>query len=184
MKRTVKILCGVLAVLAVALSVMILLTVIGWPVNEPRMQELLHSIRRFPTVLLTIAAAIAIGTIGVFSLYGVFTEHMLRPTSAAIERIASGETSISFTALETLSSAVARKQPDVASCKTKVTAIGDSVRIAVHVVASPTVSLLELSHALQNDITSYIRDVCGVSVGKVDITIDQTDLPDRQSRVN
>lgn len=183
MKRTVKILSGLLAVLAVALCVVILLAVIGWPVSEPRMQELLQKMRRLPAVLLTIAAAAAIGAVGVFALYGLFTEHIMRRTSATIDRNALGETSISFGALERLANTAALKHAEVRTSKTKVTAIGDSIRIAIRVVASPTVSLLELTHALQNETASYIRDVCGVSIGKIDVTVDQTEESDAHSRI-
>lgn len=183
MNRAVKILSGVLAVLAIALCVGILLTVIGWPVGEPRMQELLLKIRRFPTVFLTLAVAFVIGAIGVFLLYELFAEHFTRKTAATIERNALGETGISFSALEHLVNSVVQKHADVRSSKTKITAIGDSVKITVRAVTSPTTSLLAMTHALQDEIAARIQAICGISVGKVDITIDQTEEPDTRSRI-
>ena len=184
MKRTVKILSGLLAVLAVALCVVILLAVIGWPVSEPRMQELLTSVRRLPTVLLTLLAACGIGALGVFTLYGLFSDHIMRPTSASIAQSALGSAQISFDALTDIANATVRMHHDVKSSKTKVTAIGDQVKIAIRVVTSPTVSLLELTHTLQDDVASRIQEICGVSVGRVDVTVDQTDEPEKPSRIH
>lgn len=184
MKRTVKILSGLLAVLAVALCVGILLAVIGWPVSEARLTELLARCRQLPTVLLSILAALLLGALGVFTLYGLFTEHYMRRTSAPIEQNALGEASVSFAALEALANSTAKEHTEVKSCKTKITAIGDSIKIAVRVVTAPTVSLLELTHTLQDDISNRIRTVCGVSVGRVDVTVDQTDEEPKPSRIN
>ena len=163
MKRTVKILSGILAVSAIALSVCILLIVIGWPVSETRMLELLVSIRRLPTALLTVLCALLLCALGVFTLYGLFSAHYQKRTSATIERSETGETAISFTALAELANQTARSHPEVKNSKARVTAIGDKVKIAVSVTTSPVVSLIELTHALQSEIAARILAVCGVS---------------------
>lgn len=184
MKRIVKILCGLLAVLAVALCVGILLTVIGWPVREVRMQEWVGLIRRFPFVLLTIAAALIIGALGVFALYGLFSEHLERPTASTIEKNALGEISVAHDALETIANRIVNRHDEIKSGKTKIITIGDRVKIAVRVVTSPEVSLLTVTHALQEEIAVRVREICGVSVGTVDVTVDQTDEPPKPSRIN
>ncbi len=184
MKRTVKILSGLLAVLAVALAVCILLFVIGWPVAETRMQELLVSFRRLPTALLFVLAALLLGALGVLTLYGLFAEHYERRTSAAIERNALGETSVAYTALADLANQVVRRHAEVKNCRSKVKTIGDRVKIEVRVTTSPAVSLLALTHALQEEIAAQILAVCGVTIGSVDVTVDQTDEPEKPSRVN
>jgi hypothetical protein len=183
MKRTVKILSGILAVSAIALSVCILLIVIGWPVSETRMLELLVSIRRLPTALLTVLCALLLCALGVFTLYGLFSAHYQKRTSATIERSETGETAISFTALAELANQVARSHPEVKNSKARVTAIGDKVKIAVSVTTSPVVSLIELTHALQSEIAARILAVCGVSVGDVDVTVDQTEEAKKPSRI-
>ena len=184
MKRTVKILCGLLAVLAVALAVCVLLVVIGWPVREARMTEILASIRRFPAALLTILAGLLLGALGVFALYGLFTEHFQKPTSATIDRNALGETSVSFAALADLANQTVRSHEEVKNSKTRVRASGDKVKIAVNVTTSPAVSLLTFTHMLQDEIASRILAVCGVPIGSVDVTVDQTDESEKPSRIN
>lgn len=184
MKRTVKILSGLLAVLAVALAVCLLLFVIGWPVAETRAQELLLLFRRLPTALLTVLAALLLGALGVFTLYGLFTEHFERRTAAAIERNALGETSIAYPALAELANRAACRHAEVRNSRTKVKAIGDKIKLEVRVTASPAVSLLELTRTLQNEIAASVLAVCGVAIGSVDVTVDQTDEPEKPSRVN
>ena len=177
MKRWVGILSGLLAAAACALGFWILLVVIGWPVGEARLAEWLTGARRMPNALLLIAAALAIGAVGVLVLYGLFSARFAKRTSATIERSALGETSVSFAALEALSNRTAKANGDVRSCRTKVSAIGDDIRIEVRVVTAPTVSLLEITHSLQDAIAACIREVCGVAVGRIDVTVDQTDEP-------
>ena len=179
MKRTVKILCGLLAALAVALSVCVLLIVIGWSVREVRMIEILAAIRRFPTALMSILAALLLGALGVFALYGLFSEHFMRRTSATIERNALGETSVSFTALADLANQIVRSHGEVKNSKTKVTANGNKIKIEVRVTTAPTISLLEFTHILQDQIAARILTVCGVPIGIVDVTVDQTDEPEK-----
>lgn len=184
MKRSVKILSGLLAVLALAACVAALLFVIGWPVGELRMHELLTNARRLPAVLLTVIAALGFGALGVFTLYGLFTEHFTRRTSAVIEKNALGEAGIAFDALALLVDTVVRANESVKSSKTKVSAVGDLVRIDVRVVTKPTVSLVELTHTLQDAIDAHIRTVCGVAVGRIDVTVDQTDEENKPARIN
>ena len=183
MKRWVGILSGLLAAAACALCFAVLLVVIGWPVGEARMLEWLTAVRRMPNALFAVLAALAIGAAGVFALYGLFSARFQKRTSAPIERTALGETSVSFEALAALSDRTVKKRNDVKSCKTKVTAIGDDIRISVRVVTTPTVSLLVLTHALQDEIAACIRDVCGVPIGRVDVTVDQTDERETDKRV-
>ena len=177
MKRWVGILSGLLSAAACALSFWIRLIVIGWPVGEARMAEWLSVIRRMPNALLTVAAALALGAAGVLVLYGLFSAKYSKRTSAPIERNALGETSVSFDAFADLAARAVKARPDVRSCRTKVTAIGEDVRISVRVVTAPAVSLLELTHALQDAVAGSIRTVCGVSIGRIDVTVDQTDEP-------
>ena len=179
MKRTVKILSGLLAVLAVALAVCLLLAVFGWPVSESRMHELLTAFRRLPAALLSVLIALLLGALGVFTLYGLFTEHFERRTSAAIERNALGETSIAYAALAELANRVVRSHTEVRGSKAKVRAIGDRVWIEARVTTSPAVSLLELTRSLQSEIAAQILAICGVSIGRVDVTVDQTDETDQ-----
>ena len=184
MKRWVGILSGLLAAAACALSFAILLVVIGWPVREARMLEWLSEMRRMPNALLLILASVLIGAVGVLALYGLFSERFSKRTSATIESSALGETSVSFSALEEIANRTAKRRSEVRSCRTKVTAIGDDVRISVRVVTAPTGSLLALTHALQDEIAAHIGELCGVTVGRVDVTVDQTDEKETDKRVN
>jgi len=184
MKRVVRILTGLLAVLAIALVVCIFLALIGWPVSPERLTELLSAARRMPNVLLTVSLALLLAAIGVFTLYALYAERFSRQTAATIERNAMGETSVSFSALSELATGVAKSRPDVKDCKTSVSSTGDRVRISVRVVTSPTVSLLELTYALQNAISKRILEVCGTPIGTVDVRVDQTDAEQKHARVN
>ena len=184
MKRVVRILSGLLAVLAIALVVCILLAVIGWPVSPERMAELFASARRMPNVLLTVSAALLLAAIGVFTLYALYAERFERPTAARIEQNAMGETSVSFAAIANLVNGVVKERPDVKDCKTSVTALGDQVMILVRVSTAPTVSLLELTYALQNEIKARVIEVCGAPIGVIDVRVDQTDAKPEHARVN
>lgn len=184
MKRVVRILSGLLAVLAIALAVCALLALIGWPVSPERMNELFLSARRMPNVLLTVSAALLLAAIGVFTLYALYAEYFEKRTAAAIERNDLGETSVAFSAIADMVNDTVRKRSDVKECKTSVTAIGDQVRILVRVVTAPTGSLLELTHALQSEIGARILEVCGVPIGTVDVRVDQTDEEPKHAGIN
>ena len=184
MKRWIGILSGFLAAAACALSTALLLVAIGWPVRETQMHDWLTRMRAMPQALLLVAAAILLGAIGVLTLYGLFSARFLRQTSAPIERNALGETAIAFTAIEELCDRTARRRSGVRSCRSKVTAIGNEITISVHVVTSPEESLLTLTHALQDELSARIQDVCGVKIGRVDVTVDQTDEPAAEKRVH
>ena len=175
MKRSVGILCGILAFLTAIFGVSLLLIAIGWPISAERLQELIASVRQMPSVLLLILAALVLIAISVFIMYGLIGAHFNRKTSAVLEKNEFGETSVSFEALSRIAERAAKTRPDVRSCKTKVYAVGNSVRIEVRAVTAPTVSLLELTHALQNDIAHAIADQCGKAIGTVDVSVDQTD---------
>ena len=173
MKRWVGILSGLLAAAACALGFVLLLIVIGWPVGEARLAAWLTVIRRMPYALLTVLAALLICALGVLTLYSLFGARYERRTSALLGRDELGELSVSFDALAEIANRAVRTRGDVRSCRTKVTAIGDDVRISVRVVIAPSASLLEMTHALQDAVASNIRTLCGVAVGRVDVTVDQ-----------
>lgn len=179
MKRWVGILSGLLAAAACALCFWMLLVVIGWPIGEARLLGWLSTIRRMPYALFAVFAALLFGAIGVLVLYGLFRAKYEKRTSAPIERNALGETSVAFGALADLASSTVKARTDVRSCRTNVSAIGDEIRISLRVVTAPTDSLLELTHALQDAVAARIKEVCGVAVGRVDVTVDQTDEPDK-----
>lgn len=184
MKRVVRILSGLLAVLAIALVVCALLAVIGWPVPPERMAEIFASARRMPNVLLTVSAALLLAAIGVFTLYALYAERFEKRTAALIERNAMGETSVSFSAIGELVNGLCKGRPDVKECKTSVTALGDQVRILVRVATAPTVSLLELTYALQSEISARVLEVCGAPIGSVDVRVEQTETEPKHARVN
>lgn len=176
MKLAVRILSGILAFLTLVFGVCLLLTAIGWPVSTERIQTLAGSLRRMPQVLFLVLSAFALIAIAVLILYGMIGEHFNRKTSALLEKNALGETRVSFTTLSQIAERTVKRRSDISSCKTKVHAIGNSVRIEVRVVSSPTVSLLELTHALQDSIASALSEYCGTTVGTVDVTVDQADI--------
>ena len=181
MKQVVRILSLILAFLTVLFACCLILTVIGWPVSAERMQELVLKMRQMPTVLIMLLLAVALGVIGVFVLYGLIGERMQRRTSALLEKNDFGETAVSFQTLQQIAEKAVKSRNDVSACKTKVYAIGNAVKIDVRVVTAPTVSLVELTRTLQNMIRSSIAEICGTSVGDVDVTVDQADLQPKKA---
>lgn len=181
MKQAVRVFSVILAFLTVLFAVCLVLTMIGWPVSAERMQELVQSMQRMPTVLIVLSAAIVLGGIGVFVMYGLISERMHRRTSAMLEKNELGETAVSFSMLSEITDRAVKSRSDVSSCKTKVYAIGSSVRIEVRVVTAPTVSLVELTRALQNLIRSSIEETCGTAIGDVDVTVDQAELQPKKA---
>lgn len=175
MKQAVRIISGVLAFLAILSGTCLLLTAIGWPVSPERMQELIVGMRRMPAVLFTVLFALVLGAAGVFVLYGMIREHSTRRTTALLEQNALGETAVSFASLAQIAERAVKGRSDVSACKTKVYAVGNSIRIDVRVVSSPTVSLMELTHDLQERISTSVTEICGTPVGLVDVTVDQAE---------
>ena len=179
MKRTVGILSGILAFAAVV-SGIVLLAAIGWPITTDSLQTMIASLRRMPTVLFLILIALACIAIGVIVLYGMIWNHRNRRAAALLEKNALGETAVSFAALSQIVDRTLKNRKDVKSFRTKVYAIGSSIRIEVRAVTSPTVSLLELTHSLQNEIHEEIVALCGVPIGSIDVTVDQAELPPKR----
>ena len=175
MKQAVRILSGFLAFLAVVCGVCLLLTAIGWPVSPAKVQEIVDGLRQFPNVLFLIIAAIVLCAVGTFVLYGLVFARVNRRTSALIEKTALGEAAVSFSALAQTAERVAKTHHDVRSCRAKAYAIGNSVRIEVRVITAPSVSLIEITRALQETVAAALRDLCGTEIGTVDVTVDQTD---------
>ena len=175
MKRLVGILSGVLAFLTAVFGVCLLLIAIGWPISTERMQELIASVRQMPAVLILVLAAFVLIAVAVVIMYGLIGAHFNRKTSAVLEKNELGETAVSFATLSQIAERTAKKRSDVLSCKTKVCAVGNSVRIEVRAVTSPTASLLELTHALQNEIAQAVSEQCGKAIGTVDVTVDQAE---------
>lgn len=180
MKRTVGILSGVLAFAAIMFGACLLLTAIGWPLSTARLQTLIAESRQFPAVLFLVLSALIFMTVGALILYGMIGNHFNRRTSALLETNALGETQVSFTALAQIAERVLKNRSDVKTFKAKVYAVGNSIRIDVRAVTAPTVSLLEMTHALQNEIRSEIYEICGTEVGCVNVTVDQADLPPKR----
>lgn len=181
MKRAVWILSGVLACAAVLLGIVLLLTAIGWPITAERLQTLIAKCRQMPALLLLVFIAFVCIAIGIIILYGMIGNRLNRRTSALLEKNALGETAVSFTALSQIVECTLKNRPDVKSFKTKVYAIGSSIRIEVRAVTFPTVSLLELTHSLQEEIHAAIAALCGVPIGSIDVTVDQAELPPKRT---
>ena len=119
-------------------------------------------------------------TVGILILYGMIGNHFNRRTSALLEKNALGETQVSFATLAQIADRILKDRNDVKSSKTKVYAVGNSIRIDVRAVTAPTVSLLELTHTLQDEIRTAIREICGTEVGSVNVTVDQTEIPPKR----
>ena len=181
MKRTVGILSGILAFAAVVSGVILLLAAIGWPITTEGLQTMIAGSRRMPAVLFLILFALVCIAIGVIVLYGMIWNRLNRRTTALLEKNALGETAVSFAALSQIVDRTLKNRTDVKSTKTRVYAIGSSVRIEVRAVTSPTVSLLELTHSLQDEIHAAIVALCGVSIGSIDVTVDQAELPPKRN---
>lgn len=181
MKRTVGILSGILAFAAVVSGVILLLAAIGWPITTEGLQTMIAGSRRMPAVLFLILFALVCIAIGVIVLYGMIWNRLNRRTTALLEKNALGETAVSFAALSQIVDRTLKNRTDVKSSKTRVYAIGSSVRIEIRAVTSPTVSLLELTHSLQDEIHAAIVALCGVSIGSIDVTVDQAELPPKRN---
>ena len=181
MNRTVGILSGILAFLTIMFGTGLLLLAIGWPVTPERLQVMAFEVRRMPAVLFLVLAALICMSIGVIVLYGMIWNRLNRRTSALLEKNALGETVVSFTALKEIAEQTLKNRSDVTKYKTKVYAAGSSIRIEVRAITSPTVSLLELTHSLQEEIGTSIRTICGTEVGSIDVTVDQAELPPRRT---
>ena len=177
MKRTVGILTGVLAFLAIVFGVSMLLAAIGWPLSTERLQTLIAQSRQIPAMLFLVLSALICMTIGIVILYGMIGNHFNRRTSALLEKNALGETQVSFATLAQIAERALKNRNDVKNFKTKVYAVGNSIRIDVRAVTAPTVSLLELTHTLQDEISAAIFQICGTEIGSVNVTVDQADLP-------
>ncbi len=177
MKRTVGILSGIMAFLAIVFGVSLLLTAIGWPVSQERFATLIAQARQMPAVLFLVLSALLCIAAGIVILYGMITNRLNRRTSALLEKNALGETAVSFTTIAQIAERTLKNRSDVKSFRTKVYSVGSSVRIEVRAVTAPTVSLLEITRSLQDEIGTAIRTFCGTDVGTVDVTVDQAELP-------
>ena len=180
MKRAVGILSGILAVAAILSGIVLLLAAIGWPITTEGLQTMIEKSRRMPSVLFLVLIAFVCIAIGVIVLYGMIVNRLNRRTSALLEKNALGQTAVSFAALSQLVDRTLKNRKDVKSFRTKVYAIGGSVRIDVRAVTSPTASLLELTHSLQDEIHAAIVALCGVPIGSIDVTVDQAELPPKR----
>ncbi len=176
MKRAVGILSGILAGAAVLFGIVLLLAAIGWPITAESLQTMLLGLRRMPAVLFLVLIAFVCIAIGIVVLYGMIVNRLNRRTSALLEKNALGETAVSYTALSQIVDRTLKNRKDVKSFRTKVYAIGSSVRIEVRAVTSPTVSLLELTRSLQDEIHAAIVALCGIPIGSIDVTVDQAEL--------
>ncbi len=181
MKRTVGILSGILAFFALVFGAVLILIVIGWPISEAQLAALAAQTHRMPGALILLLVAFVCIAIGIVVLYGMIGRHLNRRTTALLEKNALGETAVSFSALKEIAERTVKSRCDVGSCKTKVHALGNSVRIDVRVVTAPTVSLLELTHTLQDMIRDAILTLCGTEVAVVDVTVDQTEAPSKRA---
>ena len=182
MKKAVGIFSGILAFITLVFGICLILTAIGWPVSTERFQELIAELRKMPAVLLLLLSGLICIAMGTFILYGIIGDRMNRRTSALLERNTIGETFVSFSTLEQIAENTAKSFSEVKSCKTKIRAIGSSITISVRVVTAPTVSLLEMTHALQDKINASITELCGKAIGSVDVTIDQADIPPKKAK--
>lgn len=181
MKKTVRILSGTLAFLSMVFGICLLLTAIGWPISAARFQELIGELRKMPSVLFLVLFALVCIAVGVLVLYGLIGERMNRKTVAMLDRNALGETYVSFSTLAQIAECAVKSRRDVKTCKAKVYAVGNSVKIDVRVLTAPTASLLEVTRALQDEINASILSLCGTTVGRVDVTVDQTELPQKRT---
>ena len=181
MKRTIAVLSGVLAFSAIVFGTGMLLFVIGWPISQERMQTLIAAARQMPTALFLILGALICTAIGVIVLYGMIWKHWNRRTSALLEKNTFGETSVSFTALKEIAESALKNRDDVKNVRIKVYAVGNSVRIGARAITSPTASLYEITHSLQEEINTTIRSICGVEIGSIDVTVDQAEIPPKRN---
>ena len=93
--------------------------------------------------------------------------------ATVLDRTALGETAISFSALGQLAERAGMRQTGVRSCRARAYAVGDGVWIDVHAETPPELSLVGITHALENAIAAELLQICGSTVGTVYVTVDQ-----------
>ncbi len=106
---------------------------------------------------------------------------MSRKATALLEKTALGETSVSLEVLGQIAENAVKSNSEVYSCKTKVYTVGNTVRIDVRAVTAAAVSLVEITHVLEDAAKEAILAQCGIPIGIVDITVDQTDAPSKKA---
>ena len=55
--------------------------------------------------------------------------------------------------------------------------IGNSVRVKLHVVTEPHVSMLSLGHQIQAEVTRAVQDMVGMEVLSIDVHIEDVAYP-------
>lgn len=104
-------------------------------------------------------------------------EHFHKNTAAVLENDARGETAVAFSALKDVVERVAKRRSEVTSCKARVYAVGNSVRVDVRAVTPIEVSLIEITHALESMIEEALLALCGTEIAVVNVSVDQTEAP-------
>lgn len=169
----------VLSLYAFALTVisfLFVLTSFGW--NAP----LTLILDMFKTPSGRTATGIVSGLIFLAGLRFIYYGFKRAPVQAVVHDTGMGEVNISLVAVNSLVTRVASRTPGVREVRTRVqlNEMGTGIRVALDLKVASDANLPDLADKVQKATASYVRDIVGVAVDSVKVSVSDISLEGRR----
>lgn len=119
---------------------------------------------------------VQMAVLGVFLLAGLrllFSGRARKPDrQAVVDETVLGEVKVSLTAIESLIVKVASAVPGIREVKPRVLSEREMMAIEIKAAVSPDVNIPELSQNLQQVVQDAVRDVTGLTVQKIRVSVE------------
>lgn len=169
----------VLSLYAFALTVvsfLILLASFGW--NAP--VDLITDVLRSPSA--RTATGIVSGLIFLVGLRFIYYGFKRAPAQAVVHDTGMGEVRISLGAVRSLVTRVASRTPGVKEVRSRVSLnqLGTGIEVALDLKVASDANLPDLADKVQKATASYVRDIVGVNVESVRVSVSDISLEGRR----
>ena len=158
------------------ISLLFLLTSFGW--NAP--VALIMDVLRAPSG--RTATGIVSGLIFLAGLRFIYYGFKRAPVQAVVHDTGMGEVNISLVAVKSLVARVASRTPGVREVRARVhlNEMSTGIRVALDLKVASDSNLPDLADKVQKAIASYVRDIVGVNVDSVKVSVSDISLEGRR----
>jgi len=171
-----RVVLSLYALTLTVVSLMVLLTSLGWAVPVDFLVGLLN----LPTGRTVVG--IASGIIFISGIRFIWYSFKRTPAQAVVHDTGMGEVNISLVAVKSLVTRVASRTPGVREVRTQVrlNPLGTGIEVELDLKVASDANLPDLADKVQKSTSSYVHDIVGIAVDSVKVSVSDISLEGRR----
>lgn len=171
-----RVVLSLYALTLTVLSLMVLLTSLGWAVPVDFL------VRLFNMPSGRTVVGIASGFIFISGIRFIWYGFKRTPAQAIVHDTGMGEVNISLVAVKSLVTRVASRTPGVREVRThaRLNPLGTGIEVELDLKVASDANLPDLADKVQKSISSYVHDIVGIAVDSVKVSVSDISLEGRR----